>query len=540
MSAGRINFKDARQFLLLVKDATHTEVAKEVVGTGDGATKTFTATIAKTSVEGGSLTVGGDGATESFTDNGDGTLTGSAGGSGTYNTETGALSITFNTAPGLGDDVELGYWYLAVKGSNMVWAEQIKDGFDSDPETQNPSTGGFHGAEPSPGDFWYEPSYMTILSNTTGWAEVDDEVVGTGDNSTTTFSGTLANPGIHSEAYTTPTDGAGSDLNTLLFTDGTESFTDADGDGVLVGDAGGSGTINYATGAWSLVFNAAPGAAQAITCDYTHLPLPECEEAHLISGHARTWTESDTEGYWGYSPTPYAHAEYGARIIREETGGLKALDHRMDKVRALATYKAGVGERIMAELKGFGAARTEPVTCDNPTRGLLPSEPALVNSQAVLTLKVYLTGETQTFTGRLVGAFEVRPPFEVERLDSATGDNSGGTVAVELNAPQGKRAEVDLQVQLTLPGDFNTRRAFIKGRRVDTTLGWKNRAETDKGIRYTCTGYAKKVEAGTYKEVVLAGLKLELMHGLPGDTNVGRDTTLPLGQWQYYVTKPTA
>ncbi len=59
-------------------------------------------------------------------------------------------------------------------------------------------------------------------------------------------------------------------------TDGVESFID-NGDGTLTGSAGGTGTINYTTGAWTLNFNAAVGATVNIYAKYTPLvasPLP--------------------------------------------------------------------------------------------------------------------------------------------------------------------------------------------------------------------------------------------------------------------------
>jgi hypothetical protein len=55
---------------------------------------------------------------------------------------------------------------------------------------------------------------------------------------------------------------------TVDITDGTRHITD-DGNGGLVGDiASGTNTINYASGAWALKFNAAPTAGNPITADY--------------------------------------------------------------------------------------------------------------------------------------------------------------------------------------------------------------------------------------------------------------------------------
>lgn len=82
---------------------------------------------------------------------------------------------------------------------------------------------------------------------------VADEVLGTGDGGTATFSGTLTNLKV--------------EPGTVVVTDGVEIFTD-NGFGVLVGDAGGSGTINYDTGAISVTFNANVGNGTDVEVDY--------------------------------------------------------------------------------------------------------------------------------------------------------------------------------------------------------------------------------------------------------------------------------
>lgn len=78
---------------------TYTTVTAEAYGTGDGATTTFAHTAAGIT---GTRTIFGltvtDGV-ETFTDNYDGTLTGSANGTGTVNYVTGEISVTFNAAP---------------------------------------------------------------------------------------------------------------------------------------------------------------------------------------------------------------------------------------------------------------------------------------------------------------------------------------------------------------------------------------------------------------------------------------------------------
>lgn len=92
------------------------------------------------------------------------------------------------------------------------------------------------------------------LSNFT---QVTGESYGTGDGTTKTFTHTLS---------------AISGAKTAMYpsvTDTVETFTD-DRNGAMVGSLGGTGTINYATGAVSVTFNTAPTNMQALTCSYYH------------------------------------------------------------------------------------------------------------------------------------------------------------------------------------------------------------------------------------------------------------------------------
>ncbi|MFZ2097192.1 MAG: hypothetical protein WAV05_11205, partial [Anaerolineales bacterium] len=53
--------------------------------------------------------------------------------------------------------------------------------------------------------------------------------------------------------------------------DDGEEFTD-NGDGTLTGDDGGSGTIDYLTGEWSITYGSNPGTGHSITADYDYYP----------------------------------------------------------------------------------------------------------------------------------------------------------------------------------------------------------------------------------------------------------------------------
>ena len=79
------------------------------------------------------------------------------------------------------------------------------------------------------------------------------ETIGTGDGTSTSFSGTLTKTPV--------------DPGTVTVTDGTQTLTD-DGSGNLTGD--GSGSINYSTGEISVSFTSAPGSGDNITVSYKY------------------------------------------------------------------------------------------------------------------------------------------------------------------------------------------------------------------------------------------------------------------------------
>jgi len=101
-------------------------VAGEVLDTGDGSTKTFTGTVSNVPLRAGDLSVT-DG-TESFTDNSDGTLTGDAGGTGTINYTTGAVSVTFNANVTNLQDITMGYDYYPGNAITGIFTYIKSDG----------------------------------------------------------------------------------------------------------------------------------------------------------------------------------------------------------------------------------------------------------------------------------------------------------------------------------------------------------------------------------------------------------------------------
>jgi len=95
----------------------------------------------------------------------------------------------------------------------------------------------------------------TADTSPTGSTSVTGESLGSGDGSTTNFSGTLA----HSPVV----------RNTVTITAGSVTATD-DGDGNLTGSGVSSGSIDYDTGDWDITYDTAPSNSTSITADYDY------------------------------------------------------------------------------------------------------------------------------------------------------------------------------------------------------------------------------------------------------------------------------
>lgn len=94
------------------------QVYLEPIGTGDGTTGPAVGPLAKLPAIAGTVSVTDALAQETFSDNGDGTLTGSAGGSGTVNYSTGAVALTYNAV---------------LAGATQIWATYRTD-FELSPD----------------------------------------------------------------------------------------------------------------------------------------------------------------------------------------------------------------------------------------------------------------------------------------------------------------------------------------------------------------------------------------------------------------------
>lgn len=122
-------------------------------------------------------------------------------------------------------------------------------------------------------------------------------LLGTGNGSQTVFSGNF--PQSLTQTLQSP--------NTIFYvaiTDGIEYFRD-NRSGILVGSEGGTGTIDYVTGAFSVTFHTAPPNGQ------------------LITGSAY-FEDATREGVADFVPNPSDTSNASAQVFRQDDGGGKA------------------------------------------------------------------------------------------------------------------------------------------------------------------------------------------------------------------------
>lgn len=100
--------------------SSFTQVTGEAYGTGDGTTKTFLHTISGFAAPKTAMYLSVTDTVETFTDDRNGNMIGSLGGTGTVNYATGAVSVTFATAPTNSQAITLSYYYEASTSTGIL------------------------------------------------------------------------------------------------------------------------------------------------------------------------------------------------------------------------------------------------------------------------------------------------------------------------------------------------------------------------------------------------------------------------------------
>jgi len=121
---------------------------------------------------------------------------------------------------------------------------------------------------------------------------IQEENLGTGNNSTTRFTGTLANLTVKVSSIT------------ITFTDTTTKTITDDGAGALIGNVngGGTNTINYTTGAYDFTCSGAPDTSTAITIDYEQVAgAPKSKAGMVRASRLYMWGDADNKSRLNYS-----------------------------------------------------------------------------------------------------------------------------------------------------------------------------------------------------------------------------------------------
>jgi hypothetical protein len=231
-------------------EAASTDVEAEVLAAGDGSEVVFHGILANDDIEAGTVavtaTVGA--APVTMSDDGEGRLSGTAG-AGTIDYTTGLFSLVFGTAPDNATDVTANYSHTppAVTFSGTLsetpivpGTVEVTDGVETFTDEGDGTLTGDAGGS---GTVNYTTGDISVTFHVAPLNAVDITVDYSHTPPTATFSDTLLNTPV--------------EPGTVVATDGVETFSD-NGRGVLTGDAGGSGTINYDTGAISVTFAVAP------------------------------------------------------------------------------------------------------------------------------------------------------------------------------------------------------------------------------------------------------------------------------------------
>jgi hypothetical protein len=206
--------------------------------------------------------------TETFTDNGDGTLTGDATGTGVVNYQTGEWTVVFNAAPTTNITVAYDAGVYESVGTSLGLAADT-------------GTAAGYGVDPD-----------SLVIHAPREDQVDE-----GDGATAVVSQTLALKIVPGSIEITTADVLG---NPMTVTD--------DGNGVITGDVAAPGTINYATGVLAFTFNANVKNLEPVMGTYKQ--VIEDDGSGGLSGDNAVGTINYQTGAWALTFTLTPAGDY--------------------------------------------------------------------------------------------------------------------------------------------------------------------------------------------------------------------------------------
>lgn len=203
------------------------EVNNALILTVPGAGTSFSGTLTYNNIVKGSLEIrAGE---EILLDDGEGGFVKPDGTSatGTIDYDLGVWTVTFESSKDEGSQIRADYNYLTYREKIVGEGDNNRTGFIGS-VNHNVSSN-------SVKIYWTDPHL------------VENENLASGDSSKKTFDGEFLNRRVK--------------RGSVEITDGIETFTDEHGDGILTGDLGGTGSINYHLGLYNVTFMSAPATA---------------------------------------------------------------------------------------------------------------------------------------------------------------------------------------------------------------------------------------------------------------------------------------
>jgi hypothetical protein len=167
-----------------------------------------------------------------------------------------------------------------------------------------------------------------------------DEVLGTGDNAETQFTGTFANIPITVSTIT------------ITFTDSTTKTITDDGAGALIGDVNGAGanTINMTTGVYDFTCSGAPDAATSVLVTYDQEDSAPKSKAGLVrASRLYTWGDDDNPSRLTYTEVndeKATHSSSGGGYLDVDSDDGKSLLGGLNFETTLLLMKQGSLHRI--------------------------------------------------------------------------------------------------------------------------------------------------------------------------------------------------